>query len=183
MSVHLCFLRPNCRMLSDAGKNCRTSSTMSIQRERNFRPQIKVIKHNIFLLFSTCTNVSACTHLFIFSQNFTVNWWQQRQRWITRTRRSRLYIVAWLKPWFPKRDWSRELWSLWKCPSTVCLMSHCRPGFRWVKNISVKRIVNLFEAKQHILRHAVFIRSFWMKTKNFRSRMRACRHRSPHRYI
>lgn len=48
----LYFSRPNYRMLRDVGRNYRTFSTMLTQRERSFRPQIKVIPKNMLVLLT-----------------------------------------------------------------------------------------------------------------------------------
>lgn len=142
----------------------------------------------------------------VWVQSSTASCWQRRRRWTTRTRRSRPCMAAWLKQWSPRSGWSREWWSFWRCPSTACLMTHCRPGFRWVtttlqtknqnqhwnlwESISACLYVGwewmsfvFCEGEQHTLILFVFNRNLWMKTKVFKSRMRAYRPRSLHRYI
>lgn len=168
-------------------------------RERNFRPQIKVIKIQYPCTFNFCyikmnQQVTANDQMSVYMwlQSSTANCCQRRRTWTTRTRRSRPYTAAWLKPWSPRSDWSRELWSLWRCPNIVCPTTRCRPGFRWAntkthaKNNEMTRNMNIWRRATHslyTLTQSMFNRNFWMTIKIFRSRMRACRPRSLHRYI
>lgn len=117
-------------MLRDVGKNCRTFSTMLMLRERSFRLQIKVIPKNMLVLLNLTDLNDLAAIVCLCPQNFTASWLLQNQRWITKWKRSRLYTAAWLKRWCPRSDWNSEWWSSWRCPSTVCLTSRCRPGFR-----------------------------------------------------
>lgn len=98
-------------------------------KEKNFKPLSKVSKKSL-RTEKLSVFIGFTKSVFLF-QRFTASCWVWRQKWTTRTRKSRHYATAWLKRWCPRSGWSSKWWSWWSCLSTACRTTLCRSRFRW----------------------------------------------------